>query len=333
MIFRTAGRTLSRLRGSAVCLGLWLGVACASVLSLVSCTTEPTGTPTAASVGPQKTFNTPEEACDALILAAERFDVPALQEILGPDGVDLVVTADPVQDKNQSAAFAAEARAKTRVVRDPKNPAVAVLSVGAEEWPLPIPVVEEGGKWRFDSKAGRQEILYRRIGRNELDAIEVCRGYVEAQHEYASQKRDGAQVNQYAQRIISTPGRQDGLAWQAPDGTWQGPVGEAIARVIAEGYIDTERYDPYHGYYFKVLKGQGPAAPLGEMDFVVKGVMIGGFALVAAPAEYEVTGVKTFIVSHDGVVYEKDLGPDTLDQARVMDRFNPDPTWDPVADQ
>jgi len=140
-------------------------------------------------------------------------------------------------------------------------------------------------------------------------------------------------VNQYAQRIISTPGRQDGLAWQAPDGTWQGPVGEAIARVIAEGYIDTERYDPYHGYYFKVLKGQGPAAPLGEMDFVVKGVMIGGFALVAAPAEYEVTGVKTFIVSHDGVVYEKDLGPDTLDQARVMDRFNPDPTWDPVADQ
>jgi Protein of unknown function (DUF2950) len=333
MMFRTAGRTLFRLRFSAVCLGLWLGVACASLLPAVSCATEPTETPTVGSVVPQKTFNTPEEACEALILASERFDVPALKEILGPDGLDLVVTEDPVQDKNQSAAFAAEARVKTRIDRDPKNPAVAVLSVGAEEWPVPIPVVEEGGKWRFDSKAGRQEILYRRIGRNELDAIQVCRGYVEAQREYASQKRDGAQVNQYAQRTISTPGRQDGLAWQAPDGTWQGPAGEAIARVIAEGYVDTDRQHPFHGYFFKILKGQGPAAPLGEMDFVVKGVMIGGFALVAAPADYRVTGVKTFIVSHDGVVYEKDLGPETLEQFRMMDRFNPDPTWDPVEDE
>jgi hypothetical protein len=143
-------------------------------------------------------------------------------------------------------------------------------------------------------------------------------------------KRDGATVNQYAQRVVSTPGKQDGLAWQAADGTWQGPVGEGIARVIAEGY--TERYDPYHGYFFKILKGQGPAAPLGEMDFVVKGVMIGGFALVAAPAEYEVTGVKTFIVSHDGVVYEKDLGSKTLDEFRVMERFNPDSTWTPVGE-
>jgi hypothetical protein len=132
-------------------------------------------------------------------------------------------------------------------------------------------------------------------------------------------------VNQYAQRIVSTPGRQDGLAWQAPDGSWQGPVGEGIARVIAEGY--TQRYEPYHGYYFKILKGQGPAAPLGEMDFVVKGVMIGGFALVAAPAEYAVTGVKTFIVSHDGVVYEKDLGPDTAARAAAITRFDPGSGW------
>jgi len=193
---------------------------------------------------------------------------------------------------------------------------------------VPIPIVEEGGKWRFDSKAGRQEVLYRRIGRNELDAIEVCRGYVEAQWEYASEKRDGATVNQYAQRIVSTPGKQDGLTWQAPDGTWQGPGGEGITQAIAEGY--SRRQDPYHGYYFKVLKGQGPHAPLGEIDFVVQGVMIGGFALVAAPADYGVSGVMTFIVSHDGVVYQKDLGPTTLAEFEAMERYNPDPTWSPV---
>jgi len=141
-------------------------------------------------------------------------------------------------------------------------------------------------------------------------------------------KHDGAQVNQYAQRIISTPGKQDGLAWQAADGSWQGPVGEGVARVIAEGY--SERTQPYHGYFFKVLKGQGPAAPLGEMDFLVDGAMIGGFALVAAPAEYGVTGVKTFIVSHSGIVYEKDLGPTTLEQFKAMDRYNPDSGWTPV---
>jgi hypothetical protein len=189
-------------------------------------------------------------------------------------------------------------------------------------------VVQKGGRWQFDSKAGRQEILYRRIGANELDAIELCRGYVEAQHDYASEKHDGALVNQYAQRVISTPGKQDGLAWKTQDGSWHGPVGEDIARYIAEGY--TKRYDPFHGYYFKILKGQGSAAPMGAMDFLVGGVMIGGFAMVAAPADYRVTGVKTFIVSHTGIVYEKDLGPTTVDQFKAMERFNPDSTWKAV---
>jgi hypothetical protein len=200
--------------------------------------------------------------------------------------------------------------------------------VGADDWPLPIPIVKKRGGWRFDTEAGREELLRRRIGGNELDAIELCRGYVEAQHEYALEKRDGALVNQYAQRIVSTPGRQDGLAWRAEDGSWQGPVGEGIARVIAEGYV--AQPTPYHGYYFKVLKGQGPAAPLGELDFVIDGAMIGGFALVAAPADYGVTGVKTFIVSHDGVVYEQDLGPGTVERFWAMERFNPDAGWDPV---
>jgi DUF2950 family protein len=273
----------------------------------------------------QKTFDTPEQAGEALISAAEKFDVAALKEILGPDGMDLVVTEDPVQDKNQSAAFAAHAREKHQIIRDPANKKFATLSVGNEDWPLPIPIVQEGSKWRFDTKAGRQEVLYRRIGRNELDAIEVCHGYVEAQNEYASEKHDGLPVNAYAQRVISTPGKHDGLAWVGPDGTWQGPVGEGIARVIAEGYSD--KMLPYHGYYFKILKGQGPSAPFGELDFVVKGLMIGGFALVAAPADYEVSGVKTFIVSHDGIVYEKDLGPKTLQQFKSMTRYNPDSTW------
>jgi hypothetical protein len=286
-------------------------------------------TEASAPVVEQTAFKTPEAAAEALIAAAESFDVPALTEILGPDGVDLVVSEDEVSDRNTAAGFAAQARTKTLVTRDPENKKVAVLSVGAEAWPLPIPIVKTSGKWRFDTAAGRDELLYRRIGSNELDAIEICLGYVEAQYEYAYVKHDGSLVNQYAQRIISTPGLQDGLAWRTADGSWQGPVGEGIARAIAEGY--SERTEPYHGYYFKILTGQGPDAPMGEMDYLVNGAMIGGFALVAAPADYKVTGVKTFIVSQDGVVYERDLGPTTLDQFRAMERFNPDPSWEPVA--
>ena len=168
------------------------------------------------------------------------------------------------------------------------------------------------------------------IDSNELNAIEICHGYVEAQHEYALMKR-GASVNQYAQRIISTPGKQDGLAWRNEDGTWGGPIGEKVAAAIERGYKN--RTEPFHGYFFKVLKGQGPAAPLGELDFVVKDVMIGGFALVAFPAQYRVTGVQTFIVSHDGVVYQKDLGPKTSELAAAIERFNPDKSWTPVLEQ
>ena len=276
----------------------------------------------------QRTFDTPRLAADALIAAAADYDVAALKEILGPAGVDLVVTEDPVQDRNQGAAFAAQAREKSEIVLDAKNPNRATLVIGNEDWPSPIPIVRKNGKWSFDAKAGRKEILHRRIGRNELDAIGLCHSFVEAQHEYAFQKRDGSGVNQYAQRMISTPGKQDGLAWRNPDETWGGPLGEEIAGVIAEGYSD--RLKPYHGYYFKVLRGQGPAAPLGQMDFVVNGAMIGGFALVAAPADYRVTGVKTFLVSHDGVVYEQDLGSKTLERFRAMERFNPDKGWTPV---
>jgi len=197
--------------------------------------------------------------------------------------------------------------------------------VGNEEWPLPIPIVKRKGKWYFDTKAGREEILLRRIGANELDVIQICRGFVDAEKEYSLEKHDNSIVNQYAQKIISTPGKHDGLAWQNADGTWGGPVGETVAKALAEGYTDKTK--PFHGYYFRVLKGQGPAVPPGEIDFMVKDAMIGGFALVAAPAEYGVTGVKTFMVSHGEVVYEKDLGPDTLKVFKSIELFNPDKTW------
>src|SRR5215471_12148840 len=281
----------------------------------------------------QKEFTSAKEASDTLIRAADVFDVVALKEILGPDAADLINSADPVADKKRAADFAAKAKEKTSLNVDSKNPKRTILSVGNDEFPLAIPIVQHKGKWIFDTKAGRNEILMRRIGANELDAIEICRGFVEAQHEYAQEKHDDSPVNQYAQKIISTPGKHDGLAWQNSDGTWGGPVGEAVARALEQGYTTGAKPQPYHGYYFKVLKGQGPAAPLGQIDFVVKGAMIGGFALAAAPAEYRVTGVKTFIVSNDGVVYEKDLGSDTLEKFKKMELFNPDSSWKPVEDE
>jgi Protein of unknown function (DUF2950) len=278
----------------------------------------------------QKTFATPKEAAEALVQAAASFDVPALKQILGPDSEDLVASEDSVQDKNRAAAFVEKAREKISTTVDSKNPDSAVVLVGDDNWPLPIPLVKKGGKWLFDTKAGRAEILARRIGTNELDAIEICRGYVEAQKQYALEKHDGAKVNQYAQRIISTSGKQDGLAWQDANGSWGGPVGEGVARALEQGY--SNRSQPYHGYFFKILKGQGPSAPLGKMDFVVEGAMIGGFALAAAPAEYRVTGVKTFIVSYEGTVYQKDLGPATLSIFKDMQLYNPDKTWSATDD-
>jgi len=279
----------------------------------------------------QKSFATPEQAADALLEAAKNYDVPALLEMFGAGGKDLISSGDPVLDKNRAQAFAAKAQEKKTVTIDPKNRSRAILSVGNDEFPLPIPIVKRVGKWYFDSKQGHDEILYRRIGANELDAIQVCRGFVEAQKAYAAEVHDNSGVNQYAQKIISTPGKRDGLYWQNADGTSGGPISEAVARAIAEGYSPDK--PGYHGYYFKVLKGQGPAAPLGQLDYVIEGLMIGGFALVAVPAEYRVTGVKTFLVSYDRIVYEKDLGPDSRNIVKSMERYNPDKSWHRTDDQ
>jgi Protein of unknown function (DUF2950) len=314
---------------------LWLAsatCACLAATVLLLAQSQSTSTTTGAQVvrGGPKSFDTAQQAAAALIAAADKFDERALIEIFGTGNDDVVLTGEYPSDRKRALDFAAQAHEKTTVSADRNNPARAYLIVGNKDWPFPVPIVKRGSKWSFDAAAGRRELLYRRIGYNELDAIAIARGYVEAQHEYAYKPRQGYDVNQYAQRIISTPGKQDGLAWQNPDGTWGGPIGEKAAEAIAQGY---SRGEPYHGYFFKILKGQGPAAPLGEMDFVVKGVMIGGFALAAAPAEYRVTGVKTFVVSHDGVVYQKDLGPGTLDQFAKMERYNPDKSWSPVPQQ
>jgi Protein of unknown function (DUF2950) len=287
-------------------------------------------TASAASSTGAQFFDSSEQAADTLVDAAEKFDVAAMTQIFGPDGEDIVLSGEFAQDRKHAAEFAAQARKKKSISLDPRNGRRAFLLIGEEDWPFPVPLVKTGERWLFDSKAGRQELIHRRIGANELDAIEVCHGYVEAQEEYATRQRALYDVSQYAQRIVSTPGKHDGLAWQNPDGTWGGPVGENIARAIEQGY--TNSAETYHGYFFKILNGQGPAAPLGEMNFVVKGFMIGGFALVAAPAEYGVTGVRTFIVSHDGVVYEKDLGPDTFGEFKKMERFNPDKSWTPASE-
>jgi hypothetical protein len=277
-------------------------------------------------------FSTPQQAAEALIRAAESHDVPTLLAIFGPDGKDFVSSSDPIQDKNIAANFAAKAREKHLVTADSRNKAQAILTVGNDDWPLPVPLVKRGSKWYFDSKRGHDEILFRRIGANELDAIQICRGFVDAQTEYAAEVHDNSGFNQYAQKIISSAGKHDGLYWKNADGTAGGPISEAIARAIEEGY-SPGRTSGYHGYYFKVLSGQGPAARLGQLDYVVEGVMIGGFALVAFPAEYRVTGVKSFMVSYDGIVYEKDLGPDTPRVAKSMDRYNPDKSWHRTNDE
>jgi hypothetical protein len=279
----------------------------------------------------QTTFDTPKAAADALVKAAESFNVPSLLQILGPASRDLVVSDDSVADKTRAEDFAQLAREKQQVNVDPKNPLRAELVVGNSEWPFPVPLVKRNGKWAYDPNSGRHEILLRRIGENELDAIRICRGYVEAQHQYALEKHDDSDLNEYAQRIISTPGKHDGLAWQNRDGSWSGPVGAGIARALAQGYEPD--LQPYHGYYFKVLKGQGPAALMGQMNFVVNGAMIGGFALAAAPAQYRITGVKTFIVSHEGIVYQKDLGPETLKALEQMEVYDPDKTWQITIDE
>jgi len=276
----------------------------------------------------QSTFAMPEEAAQALVDAAAQNDTAAMLKLFGPAGKDIVESGDAAEDKRMRESFVTRAHTKMQIEPEPGNPNWATLVVGDNDWPLPVPLIRKDGKWYFDAARGRMQILARRIGRNELTAIEVCRGYVEAQMMYASHGHDGEANLVYAQKIVSTPGKEDGLYWEGESGNLvPKSFADAAAAILqAEGKTPV----PYHGYYFHVLKAQGPDAPGGAMDYVVKGEMIGGFALVAWPAEYGVSGVKTLLVSHRGVVYQKDLGAATASLARAMTRFNPDKTWSAV---
>ncbi len=273
----------------------------------------------------ERSFATPQEAAQALVDAAGQDDTAALLKLFGPQGADIVKSGDPAEDKDSRAEFARRGHEKMEVQMEPSNPNRAVIIAGNQNWPFPVPLVRaKTGQWHFDSARGRVEILARRVGRNELVAIDVCRAYVEAQIEYASRDRDGDGVLKYAQRIVSSPGKKNGLYFEGePENLVPKAFADAAAAMAAEG----KKPVPYHGYYFRVLTAQGPDAPGGARTYVVKGQMIGGFALMAYPAEYGVSGIKTFIVNHRGVVYEKDMGPATGTLTQQTARFNPDKTW------
>jgi hypothetical protein len=287
--------------------------------------------PLAAAEQDQKVFATPEEAAKALLDAAKADDYKsALIAVLGPQADEIVSSGDDVADKQALAQFVASAAQVTRLEKDGADKVTLVF--GREDWPFPIPLVHEQAGWRFDTAAGEEEILDRRIGRNELGAIDVCRAYVRAQKEYASADRDGSGVMKYAQRIGSSPGKRDGLYWPAVGGEPLSPFGPMVADAVAEGYgkKSSDKPNPYHGYLYRVLTAQGSHAPGGAYSYVINGNMIGGFALVAYPVDYGNSGVMTFIVNQQGIVYQKDLGDDTDAIAGKMSSYDPDSTWEKV---
>ena len=279
--------------------------------------------------GTAKTFATPEEAVAALGKAVEAQDQAALEAIFGPAWADLQ-NPDRVQATNECSAFAAAFDQTSHLVHD--SDTKRVLEVGTNFWPFPIPIVKQDGKWFFDTKAGKEELQNRRIGRNELAALEVMRAYVDAQRDYASRDRDGSEVLKYAQKLNSSPGKQDGLYWPPTIGGEGSPLGPLVAFAQGEGYRlpptdDDEEPGPFHGYYFKILTRQGKHARGGKYDYVINGNMIGGFAMVAWPYDYGDSGIMTFIVNQQGRVYQKDLGPKTSKIAAGMKVYDPDPSW------
>jgi hypothetical protein len=281
-----------------------------------------------AKQGVQETFASPEDAARALAAAASPYDVKRLLAILGPEGAPLIASGDEVADREGLEKFVRMYKEKNAVVREGDQK--AVVEVGNDAWPLPIPIVKAGENWRFDTRQGTEEIIDRRIGKNELSAIQVCLAYFDAQREYAAQDWDRDGLLEYAQKFVSELGKKDGLYWEPQEGEASSPLGLFAAQARKEGYTGKKSGDkpsPYHGYFYKILKAQGKNAPGGAYAYVVKGRMIGGFALVAYPANYGISGIMTFIVNHDGTVYEKDLGKRTQALAQAMTTFDPDRTW------
>ncbi len=276
----------------------------------------------------QKSFSSPQDAVKAMAAAVKADDTKELLRIFGPGSKRIVLSGDPVEDKEGRQRFVKRYEEKHRLEEAAGR---ATLYTGNDEWPFPIPILKAGNRWRFDAKSGREEILARRVGRNELNTIQVCLAYVDAQKEYAMEKgREGNGLLEYAQKFVSSPGAHDGLYWQAKKGEEQSPMGPLFAAAKERGYGDEPfggESAPYHGYFYRILKSQDKDAPGGVRDYMVGDKMIGGFAMVAYPAKYGSSGVMTFMVNQDGVVYEKDLGRETREAALVMNAFDPDKTW------
>jgi len=284
-----------------------------------------------AAVG--QSFDSPEAAVDALVAAGKAHDVNAMLAILGPGSKPLVDSGDPVADQAGFDQFVARYEAAHALSSD--GDTRAFLETGDDKYPFPIPIVKDAAGWRFDTAAGQHEVMDRRIGRNELSAIQASLAYIDAQREYYRRNPEATQLLHYARRFLSSPGKRDGLYWPAPDGEPESPLGPRFVQARAEGYkkgLPGKPY-PFHGYVFRILDGQGPHAPGGAYSYVVKNQMLGGFGLIARPATYDVTGVMTFIVNQEGAVYQKDLGPDTTAVAAAITRFDPDESWQPVSDQ
>jgi Protein of unknown function (DUF2950) len=274
----------------------------------------------------EKIFTTPEQAVDALLAAARAGNTEALLKVLGPGSRKLVRSGDAVADAQSRGKFLTAYQEENRI--ESTGDDRVVLAVGKDDWPFPFPIVRRGDGWAFDASAGAEEILARRIGANELDAIEVCHAYVDAQREYAEQDRNHDDYVEYAQKIVSSTGKRDGLYWPAVAGEEESPIGPLMAKARAEGYsTENTGHRPSPGYYYRILKGQGSAAKDGAYDYVLNGHMIAGFALVAFPAQYGASGIMTFIVNHDDIVYQKDLGSRTAELAREMTLFDPDSSW------
>jgi hypothetical protein len=321
---KTLGWTLANLLIGATLL---LAPGCTSATSPSASVSTETPVQSAGAPGPgQPTFDSDDQAAAALVAAARALDHDQVHQLLGPAWKELL-SGDKVEDANAFKEFADRATERTHLEK--LDGGSSILYVGNDNWPFPIPIAKSsGGKWFLDTETGKTEILARRIGKNELQAIQICHIYLNAQREYASQPHDDIDVLKYSQKILSTPGKQDGLYWPDSAGTTPSPFGRLIAEAKLEGYTPAPgQHAPYHGYHFRILKRQGSAAPGGQYDYVINGNMVGGFALIAYPVDYEASGIMTFIVNQRGKVFQKDLGPDTTTIARQVTEYNPDDSW------
>jgi hypothetical protein len=319
----------NRISGAVMSLALsWMA------LTLAFCSNAPPSSeqPEQTAQAEQKTFTTPEAAVDTLIKTAKKGDVETddVVSIFGRDGRELIDTADPTTARHNREVFAVAAAERWRLVDAEGTTGRKTLVVGNEDWPFPVPLVKEPNGWRFDTAAGKQEVIDRRIGQNELAVIDICKRYVAAQQAYAREGHDGKPAGLYARAFQSDPGRHNGLYWPAAPGEKRSPIGDLVTHAALEGRKAGAKPAPFQGYYFKILTAQGADSPGGAKDYLVNGEMAGGFALVAWPAKYDVTGIMTFTVNHDGVVHQKDLGPGSDTTAAGMKTYNPDQSWETV---